>query len=301
MIIARIIGGLGNQMFQYAFGRRLAQERGVPLKLDVSGFATYALHGYALERLSVEVVEATRDEIEALTAVSPRFPENVIPRRFLPRFLRRSRRLNPQHIVEREGFRYDPSVLERPGSLYLDGYWQSERYFAPIADTIRAEFDVPTPLAGRNAEVAAQIEQATAVSVHVRRGDYADDPKTRAIHGLCSLEYYAAAVQHAAEHLAGGGVEPRYFVFSDDPAWAAEHLALPGEPVLVDHNDAATNYEDLRLMSLCDHHVIANSSFSWWGAWLNPSPDKLVVAPAAWVADPSKACPDVCPAAWARL
>ena len=297
MIITRIIGGLGNQMFQYAFGRRLALERDVPLKLDVSAFETYALHGYALEHLALEPVAATAAEVEALTAVAPRFPENVIPRKALPRFLRRSRRYAPQHVVEREGFRYDPSVLERTGSLYLDGYWQSARYFEPVADTIRADFQVPTPLAGRDAEVAGQIEAATAVSVHVRRGDYADDPKTRAIHGLCSLEYYAAAVAHIADAVA----DPRYFVFSDDPAWAAENLALPGDPVLVDHNDAATNYEDLRLMSLCDHHVIANSSFSWWGAWLNPSPDKIVVAPATWVADPSKACADVCPADWVRL
>lgn len=297
MIIARIIGGLGNQMFQYAFGRRLALERGVPLKIDVSAFADYDLHGYALGRLAIEAEEAGAAEVAALTAVAPRFPENLVPRRLLPRFLRRSRRYHPQHVHEGEGFTYDPAVVEREGSLYIDGYWQSERYFAPAAATLRREFAVPTPLAGRNAEVADRIQAGPAISVHVRRGDYAADPKTRAIHGLLSLDYYAAAVAHLAERVEA----PRYFIFSDDPAWAAANLDLPGEPVLVDHNDAATNYEDLRLMSLCDHHVIANSSFSWWGAWLNASAEKIVVAPARWVADPSKPCPDVCPEAWVRL
>jgi hypothetical protein len=297
MIVTRIIGGLGNQMFQYALGRRLSIERGEPLKLDTSGFETYTLHGLALDHLALEGPRAEAEEIRALTHVPPRFPENLVPRKWLPRALRRSRRFAPRHYVEREGFRFDPAVLAAPSPLYLDGYWQSERYFETIPDVIRSDFTVPTPLAGRDAEIADLIADSKAVSLHVRRGDYASDPKTREIHGLCSLDYYAAAVAHMAGHVD----EPRYFVFSDDPTWAAANLVLPGEPVFVDHNGADTNYEDLRLMSLCRHHVIANSSFSWWGAWLNEQTDKVVVAPRRWVGDPSLACPDICPPDWVRL
>ena len=135
------------------------------------------------------------------------------------------------------------------------------------------------------------------MSLHVRRGDYASDPNASAVHGLCSLDYYAAAVAHIGRFVP----RPRYFVFSDDPTWASEHLKLPGDTVIVEHNDGATSYEDLRLMSRCRHHVIANSSFSWWGAWLNPRADKIVVAPSRWLAETTRACPDICPTSWVRL
>ena len=297
MIVMRIIGGLGNQMFQYALGRRLSLEREEPLRLDTTGFATYELHALALDHLAIQAEPATPEEVRQLTEVPPRFPENVIPRRWLPRALRRSRRLAPTHLVERQGFHFDPDVLAHPSPLYLDGYWQSERWFAPVADQIRTDFQVPTPLAGRDREVADAIDEGLAVSLHVRRGDYAADAKTRATHGLCPISYYEKALAHLDEALG----TYRVFVFSDDPAWVAEHLPLPEDRVLVDHNDASTNYEDLRLMSRCHHHIIANSSFSWWGAWLNPREDKIVVAPRQWLGDPDVATPDVCPASWVRL
>ncbi|MDA1194385.1 MAG: alpha-1,2-fucosyltransferase [Planctomycetota bacterium] len=297
MIVVRILGGLGNQMFQYAFGRCLSARRGEPLRLDTSAYATYALHGYALDQLALDPVLATAEDVRALTAVTPGFPENVIPRRLLPRFLRRGRRYAPTHIREVEGFRFDPSMLATPLPAYFDGYWQSALYFEPVADAIRADFAVRAPLAGRNAELAEAVVGDDAVSIHVRRGDYANDENTRAVHGLCSLDYYRVAVEYIQTHVPA----PRWFVFSDDPAWAAEHLKLPGTVVGVDHNGAAHAAEDLRLMSRCRHHVIANSSFSWWGAWLDPRPDKIVVAPRRWMADPTRACPDVCPPTWVRL
>ena len=295
MIVVRILGGLGNQMFQYALGRRLALERGEPLLLDTTGFETYTLHDLALDHLSIDVPRATPAQVAHLTKVAPRFPENLIPRSWLPRALRRGRRTGPHHLLESQGFTYDPRVIEAPSPLYLDGYWQSERYFAPIADQIRRDFAVRTPLAGENLRVAEQIDAATAVSLHVRRGDYAADPVTRERHGLCPVSYY----EKALAHVVGQVPDARLFVFSDDPDWAAQNLPVPDDAVLVRHNDASTNYEDMRLMSRCRHHIIANSSFSWWGAWLNASPEKIVVAPMRWMAD--EPAPDVCPPDWVRL
>ena len=123
------------------------------------------------------------------------------------------------------------------------------------------------------------------------------DPHTNQVHGTCDLGYYAQAVAHIANRVS----QPVFFVFSDDHAWAREHLVLSHPVHYVDHNDTAHGYEDMRLMSLCRHHIIANSSFSWWGAWLNPRPDKIVVAPQRWFNDYDADTRDLCPEGWVRL
>ncbi len=292
MIVVRISDGLGNQMFQYALGRRLSRERGVALKLDPRAVKGHPERHFALDELSLESAFATKDEVRALT----RLP-TLVPKKLAPRFLReRRRRLRPP-TYRREGdsFRFEPDVLSTPAPAYLHGYWQSERYFDSIADVLREDFEVRTPITGRDAQVAAQIDDVEAVSIHVRRGDYVSDPATHALHGVCSADYYAQGVAYFTEHLSA----PRFFVFSDDPAWAAANLKLPSDTVFIDHNDGSNGHEDLRLMSRCRHHLIANSSFSWWGAWLNPRPDKIVVAPRRWTT--AFECPDVCPPAWVRL
>lgn len=297
MIVPRILGGLGNQMFQYALGRRLSLERGEPLRLDVSGLKRGGLRTLGLNHLALDPVYSSVEEVRALKSVVARFPENIVPRKWIPRSLRRDQPVSERHYKEVEGFRFDPQVLTAPSPLYLDGYWQSERYFDSIQDVIHADFRVRTPLSGKNAHVAQAIAECESVSLHVRRGDYASNPEIRAVHGLCSLEYYATAVTH----MIGALRAPRFFVFSDDHSWTARHLELPGNSVFVDHNSAASDYEDLRLMSRCRHHVIANSSFSWWGAWLNARADKIVVAPRRWVVDTMWTCPDICPPDWVRL
>jgi hypothetical protein len=177
---------------------------------------------------------------------------------------------------------------------YLHGYWQSERYFAAHADTLRHDLRIVTPPSPENAEMARQIAAAPSVSLHVRRGDYLQS----GAYAACSGDYYRAALHLVAE---AAGLTPTIFVFSDDPAWARDHLDLPFAKVVVDFNGRDTDYEDLRLMSLCRHNVIANSSFSWWGAWLNRHPGKVVVAPKRWFADKHLQNPDLLPAGWLSL
>lgn len=277
MVISNIIGGLGNQMFQYAAGRALSLERGQSLRLDVSGFAGYALHqGFELQRV-FDCQAEIATEADVRDVLGWQFSSGI--RRVL---IRPSMAVFRRHgFVVEPHFHYWPEIKHVPQNCYLVGYWQSEKYFRDVATDIRADFIFKSPLANRNAELAGQIAQVNAVSLHVRRGDYANSPKTAATHGLCPLDYYRAAIQHIAERVD----QPYFFIFSDDPFWARENLKIKFPCQYVDHNQGAESYNDMHLMSMCKHHIIANSSFSWWGAWLNPDPEKIVVAPKKWFAN----------------
>jgi hypothetical protein len=290
MVITRLIGGLGNQMFQYALGRALAAQRDTTLKLDISGYERYALHAYALHPFNILESFAARDEIRRLRGGG--WVTEQVPRRL--------QKLNPlrkkSYILER-GFPFDPAVLDAPDDVYLDGYWQSEKYFKNMEDVLRREFTVRHALSGHNQELAARIAACNAVSLHVRRGDYASNSDTSRVHGLCGMDYYRSAALRIAE----GSSRPHFFVFSDEPEWAAGNLRLDYPMTIVTGNDASHNYEDLRLMSLCSHHIIANSSFSWWGAWLGANPDKVVIAPSRWFASEQHNTRDLLPFAWITI
>lgn len=292
MVIVRLAGGLGNQLFQYAAARRLAHVRGAELCLDASrldhpGFRTP--RRYELGALNVA---ARLAEAEDLARVRPE-PQGPLARlraRLVPHG-EGLRRVRAAH------FHFEPGVLDLPDGVCLDGYWQSERYFADIADLIRGEATPKAPLAGPNAALAKEIEGCEAVSVHVRRGDYLLDPAVRAVHPVCTPEYYSAASAHVAKRTGA----PVFFVFGDDADWLRGAVTLPGRTVIVNHNGPENAAEDLRLMALCRHHVTANSTFSWWGAWLDPRPGKVVVAPERWFGSDRWDTRDLYPAEWVRL
>ena len=292
MIIVQIIGGLGNQMFQYALGRRLADGLDVHLKLDITPFRSYALRRYSLCALNIREELATDREVARARA--GRLPR---VRKLLHRVLPSVPTESPRLVRERtRGF--DPAILDAPDGSYLEGYWQSEKYFDVSAERLRVEFSPHSPLSGQDAAVAERMREGDAVSVHVRRGDYVSDPVTSKVHGVCDEAYYARCVDYLAERLE----DPRFFVFSDEPEWARENLRIPFPTTVVDHNKGSLDFEDLRLMSICRHHIIANSSFSWWGAWLNPEPSKIVLMPQRWFFDrePEYAA-DIRPAGWVAL
>jgi hypothetical protein len=292
VIIVNLIGGLGNQMFQYAAGRAVSLRLAAPLRLDVSDFASYGLHqGFELSKVFACNPEiATEKEVLDLLG----WRASWLARRILMR--PSLAMLHGTKLVVEPHFHYWPGIREVSHNAYLAGYWQSEKYFRDASETIRADFTFRHPLSKQNAETAERIGQAMAVSLHMRRGDYASNPKTNTAHGLCSLEYYRAAVLHMAEHIE----RPEFFVFSDDIAWVKANLKIDFPCRYVDHNQGAESYNDMRLMSLCRHHVIANSSFSWWGAWLNPDPGKIVIAPSRWFAN-GKRVEDLLPASWVLL
>jgi hypothetical protein len=292
LIVSHILGGLGNQMFQYAAGRALSLARASPLRLDISDFTEYRLHqGFELTRMfSCPVTLAEPKEVRAIQGwLSSRRLRRVVARPGL-RFLRN------RHFVVEPQFQYWSGIHDVPLPCYLMGYWQSERYFTNVAQTIRADFTFRQPLTGRNLEIAQQIDMVNSVSLHIRRGDYASNPKTLSIHGVCPLTYYDVAVRYIAERIES----PHFFVFSDDIDWAQKNLRLDFSYEFITHNHGAESYRDMQLISLCDHHIIANSSFSWWGAWLNAKPDKIVVAPKKWFAHDADVS-DLFPADWMTL
>ena len=289
MIISQIIGGLGNQMFQYATGLSLSLARAQPLQLDISGFAGYSLHqGFELKRVfncPAEIASAA--DVRAILAWQclPGI-KRIIARPGMAAFRRGG------FIVEPH-FHYWPEIKHVPRNCYLAGYWQSEKYFQTHAAAIRADFTFKPPLADSNAKLAEQIGQVNAVSLHVRRGDYVSSAKANATHGVCSLDYYRTAVSYVSDRVA----RPYFFIFSDDIAWVKDNLKMDMPCRYVDHNQGEQSYNDMHLMSLCRHHIIANSSFSWWGAWLNPRAEKIVVAPRKWFANKSN-IKDLFPSDW---
>lgn len=292
MIYCHVLGGLGNQMFQYAACRALSLRLSEPLRLDVSGFTDYSLHqGFELPRVFTCNPEiATEQEIRDLLGWrASRLARKILVRPSLAM-------LHGTRLVVEPHFHYWPGIWKTSHNVYLTGYWQSEKYFLSHAAVIRAEFTFKSQLASRNAQLAEQISRVNAVSLHVRRGDYANNPKTTATHGLCSMDYYRAAIRHVAERVD----RPNFIVFSDDIPWARENLAIAHPCVYVDHNHGVESYNDMRLMSLCRHHIIANSSFSWWGAWLNTRSDKIVVAPKKWFVQKIDVS-DLLPADWTAI
>lgn len=287
MIIMRIKGGLGNQMFQYALGRSLSIRTGLPLVLDKRHYGRQREHGYGLDKFRGPATLADAVHL-------PPAPREQPLAHLLWRLMRRKPRL--QHEASAA---FDPAIAAISGPAWLEGYFQSERYFADHADIIRADLTPASPPDAENARWLAQIaDDPRAVSLHVRRGDYVRNAQFAARHGTCTPDYYARALDHVATAM---GADPVIYAFSDDPDWVRDHLKLPAEIRIPGHNDASRNIEDLRLMAACRHHILANSSFSWWGAWLNPRPDKVVAAPARWFADPAHANPDIWAKGWARI
>lgn len=286
MITTCISGGLGNQMFQYAAGRAAAHRLGVALGLDLRWYGPGRMP-FDLHRFAVVY------ETPASHELPPDRKQN--PLRYLAW---RTMGISPRLLREnRHG--YDARILSIKDGTYLKGYWQSERYFTDVADLLRHELLPKQPATGENLALLGELETlGTAVSLHIRRGDYVKDPPTAARHGSCSLRYYEQAVRLVAQQ---ANIDPVVFAFSDDPEWVQIHLKLPCEVRIMRHNDAAHNFEDLRLMSACRHHVIANSSFSWWGAWLNPRPDKIVIAPRRWFAQENLNDSDIVPKDWRRM
>jgi hypothetical protein len=279
MIISRLHGRLGNQMFQYAAARALAARLGVGVALDTREVLARG-EGVLTDIFDLPLVPA-----EPLPPSRARAP------------LRYAlwRKFGQSPVFRRErGLGYNPAFEAWGDGSYLHGYWQSERYFADIGDLLRADFTFPETKDARNVEMAARIAETTAISLHVRRGDYV----ALAAHVLCDQAYYDAALERLLPGIDG---PVTVFVFSDDPGWAAANLPLPCDKVVVDINGPEAGFEDMRLMSLCDHHIIANSSFSWWGAWLNPSPGKRVAGPGRWFGNPALSNPDLLPAGWQRI
>ena len=178
------------------------------------------------------------------------------------------------------------------------GFWQSEKYFIDKEKEIRADLTLKDAVGPKAQEVSAKIKNAkNSISLHVRRGDYVSDAKTNEHHGTCGPEYYVQALEYITSEI---GKDIIVFIFSDDIEWVKDNMPMSYPAVYVSSLDIP-DYEELMLMSQCHHHIIANSSFSWWGAWLNPRPDKIVIAPKQWIRKMQWRHKDTVPKSWIRL
>ena len=283
MIVVKIRGGLGNQMFQYAAGRMLALANTCELKLDLSWFKL-SLSDTTARKYELGVFEIA-ENFSSFTETAYLRLASAIPF------------LTPCYKKE-ASFNFDPSILKSGVNTYLDGYWQSYKYFQLIHDVIQNDFKFKYPLTGENIRFAEQVTaDANSVAVHIRRGDYISNRNNVAFHGICPLSYYSDAVERIRAQFAAA----HFYVFSDDPSWVRENFPCDSSFTIVDHNTPDNAAEDLRLMTLCKHHIIANSTFSWWGAWLCRNPGKVVIAPQRWFNDPRMNSQDLIPDTWIRI
>ena len=290
MVIVKLIGGLGNQLFQYAIGRKIAHIRNAELKLDISAFQTYKLHKYSLGAFNIIENFATPDDIA-------RFKNKGAFNGLLSHFAEKWFIYFNGAVVYGRTFTFNRNIFKVPKDVYLDGYWQSEKYFKDIETILRQELRIKLPLSGENAVMSERIGSVAAVSLHIRRGDYVSDPLTYQTYGVCSFDYYRKAVEIIAQRVKN----PQFFVFSNESLWAQENLILDYPTTFVANNNADKNYEDLRLISMCKHHILANSTFGWWGGWLCDNPDKIIIAPQKWFNKSKYDTRDLIPETWIRI
>jgi hypothetical protein len=292
MVVSHILGGIGNQMFQYAAGRSLATALHDEFLLDLESFNGYSLHnGYELKRVFDVSTEAASSK-KLLSLLGLRglpLSKKILRRKQFELFRGKNFAVEPY-------FNFWPNFFSLKSNCYLHGYWQSEKYFKSIESEIRNEFSFKKPLLDASELIANQIARSNAVSLHIRRGDYISDAKTSSIMNVCDVSYYERAVSYVANKVAS----PVFYVFSDDIDWVKQHISLDYPCVYINHNRGEYSYIDMQLMSLCKHHIIANSSFSWWGAWLNASQKKIVVAPKLWFKNDIDDS-DLIPTEWIRM
>ena len=277
MIIIQLTGGLGNQLFQYAMGRALSERSKDILLFDISSYSWDTLRKYELGIFNLKYHYATMIEITHLKHGKPFFKDrimNKLKNQPIPYF-----RLSN---LKEQSFKYDTNYLNfKSKDVYVEGYWQSENYFSHIRNVLLNEICLEeTRCSNKMKEYKSKIEKTiNSVSIHIRRGDYVSNTQTTAFHGLCGLQYYKNAMQHIEQSIPN----PTYFIFSDDKAYVKE--VFNGKQNLIIIENVPNDYEELFLMSYCNHNIIANSSFSWWGAWLNDTANKQVISPEKWFAN----------------
>ncbi len=264
-MIITLKGGLGNQLFEYAYGRRL-ELSGKKIRFDTSFF-----HGNKAKIDTARDFKLDKFNIETKAEFSEKKHS----------FLNLTRKIK-RHL----GFKFDE-------------YYQNEKYFKNIEKNIRKEFTLKNPLSKTSLSWEEKIKNTeNSVSVHIRRGDYVSDKKTNTYHGTCDIKYYKNGLEKITEILQNKNVE--IFVFSDDIAWTKENLKLPYQTYFVSSPEIV-DYEELILLSKCKNNIIANSSFSWWGAWLNQNNDKIVIAPKQWTTTKNSDELDVLPKKWIQI
>lgn len=285
-------------MFQYAAARRLAEAHGTVLKIDTSRLLDSnpldTPRDYALDCFAISAEFASANESRLCAKLHQ---QATSPLYRLLKTCGLFRTPGEMRYVRQQGPAFDPAILRLPDNVCLDGYWQSEKYFSAIRALLKKEFTLRVPLDGEDRQLAEKIRGCAAVSLHVRRGDYLTNPHAAKHHGTCGRDYYDQAVSFIRRKIPAAEL----FIFSDDPHWCEANMSYDLPTTIVSKTDGAAEGRDLTLMSSCRHHIIANSSFSWWGAWLGENPEKIVIAPQRWFSNPARDTGDLIPEGWLRF
>jgi hypothetical protein len=283
MKIVKIKGGLGNQLFQYAFGRDFNIKKNIEIKID-NGINTNkqdTYRQYELDNFNITLPIATKEEVK-----KNKYPLGVISK------LQRGFEIK---ILKKYNIGYAEKILDTK-EQYLEGFWQSYKYLESIKEVLLKEITLKEPLGEKYREILKQIEESDSVSIHVRRGDYINNPQTKKDHYTFGTEYYNKAIKIIEEKI----LKPVFFVFSDDIEWVKQNLKTDYPTIFVS-NSQTKDYEELIIMSKCKHNILANSSFSFWGAWLNQNPNKIVIAPQKWNNKYQQEYKDLLPANWLKI
>ena len=279
-IRVKLTGGLGNQMFQFAAGYSIAKKNNVKLSLDLRRFNRRQDHnGFELQEV-FDICSKVNFLNNPINVGFINFKEilNNIDITF--------------HNFKEPHYHYTDKILDIPKRSLLNGYWQSELYFKDYTKEIRKIFNFSKQLDEKNSLIANEINQNNSISIHVRRGDYL--LQTNNNHNVDLKEYYLTTIEKTTKFFDN----PKYFIFTDDPLWVAKNFTLNYSFTVVDINRGTDSFYDMHLMSLCKCNIIANSSFSWWGAWLNNKEDKIIYAPKYWFKNKSICTDDLIPNSW---
>ena len=285
MIIVRVYGGLGNQLFQYAIGKKFSIKQQKVLKLDIYDFDKYKLRNFELFKFKINCDIANKKEIAKYRI------ENKILDKICSKLSSFGFRLISEKYYEQNDYVLDTLLLKNHNIKYLQGYWQSYKYFDDIRDILSQEFSLKCNLGGKNLEILHMIQSSNSISIHIRRGDYLK----HSIYEKLSINYYLNAVKYINDRVENAV----FFVFSDDLTWVKKNLNLDNA-IYVGVNNADSAEYDLELMKNCQHNIIANSSFSWWAAWLNSNKNKIVITPNRWVTYIDN-LDDLLPSDWIRI
>lgn len=290
MVISHLTGGLGNQLFQYAAAKSLSLHHGVKLYLDISSFSREKLPELELPRnFELYAFRGITEPIIDKKQVDDIFPlskEKTLLQKILPRYRR--------DVYKQPYFHFDRNFFRSKKQVYLKGGWQSEKHFSQYKDIINSSFQLKDELIERVRQKAGEMSSYPSVGVHIRRGDYLSNKIILDSHGVMSAEYYANGFKVLEKKIGNFDV----YYFTDDPEWVRKKLIPLRNGEIVSHEISKTHFEDFYLLSRCQHTIIANSTFSWWAAWLNPNPEKIIVGPKNWFDKWPKDTYDILPSNW---
>ena len=283
MIILKLQGGLGNQMFQYSAGLALSKRLNTTLRLDISYYKNDKKRKFSLDDFNISAKEATEKDILSLS-------DSILINAYKKIFRRHA-----EKKMFANSYFYDKSFEKISDNSIIEGFWQNEKYFKDVEKIIRHEFRLKNDLSEKSAELERKINGDNSVSVHIRRGDYTL-PKYRKIFYECSVEYYTLAIKYILDIVPNA----EFFVFSDDLEWA-KNIPFPKKTNFVGKELGLRDSEELILMSRCKHNIIANSSFSWWAAWLNQNDKKIVIGPKNWSSFQTDKLREPMPETWYKI